>query len=191
MQIEQNSGPKYAENVSMANQIRALCSVITKIARADLQSRLESHDSGISAIEHGVLRHLSSGITLMAEIRRLMGVAPSTLVYVVDGLVEKKLVRRCKDPKDRRREPLALEKKGADLFARIPKMDANSVLVKSLEGMKESRRRELLVLLNEFVAGLPGSERMYIRFDSGEEGASASATRQEQSARAATRRKRP
>ena len=191
MQIERNSGPKYAENVSMANQIRALCSVITKIARADLQSRLESHDSGISAIEHGVLRHLSSGITLMAEIRRLMGVAPSTLVYVVDGLVEKKLVRRCKDPKDRRREPLALEKKGADLFARIPKMDANSVLVKSLEGMKESRRRELLVLLNEFVAGLPGSERMYIRFDSREEGASASATRQEQRARAATRRKRP
>jgi hypothetical protein len=103
--------------------------------------------------------------------------------------VEKKLVRRCKDPKDRRREPLALEKKGADLFARIPKMDANSVLVKSLEGMKESRRRELLVLLNEFVAGLPGSERMYIRSESLEEGASA--TRPEQSARAATRRKRP
>jgi DNA-binding MarR family transcriptional regulator len=175
----------------MANQLRALCSVITKIARADLQSRLESHDSGISAIEHGVLRHLSRGITSMAEIRRLMGVAPSTLVYVVDGLVEKKLVRRCKDPKDRRREPLALEKKGADLFARIPKMDANSVLVKSLESMKESRRRELLVLLNEFVLGLPGSERMYIRSESLEEGATASATRPEQSARAATRRKRP
>lgn len=174
----------------MANQIRALCSVITKIARADLQSRLESHDSGISAIEHGVLRHMSHGIASMAEISRLMGVAPSTLVYVVDGLVEKKLVRRCKDPKDRRREPLALEKKGADLFALIPKMDASSVLVQSLEAMKESRRREFLLLLNEFVERLPGSERMYLPSGSLDDGESASALGREHGIPAAKRRKR-
>ena len=174
----------------MANQIRALCSVITKIARADLQSRLESHDSGISAIEHGVLRHLSRGITSMAESRRLMGVAPSTLVYVVDGLKEKKLVRRGKDPKDRRREPLLLEKKAADLFARIPKMDASSVLVKSLESMKESRRHELVALLNEFVEGLPGSKRMYLRSESGDDQAPTYASRQEKVAPVARARKR-
>jgi DNA-binding MarR family transcriptional regulator len=69
----------------MADRIRFLCSVITKIARADLQTHLEKHDSGISAIEHGVLRHLSRGLDSMAEISRLMGAAPSTLVYVVDG----------------------------------------------------------------------------------------------------------
>jgi DNA-binding MarR family transcriptional regulator len=57
----------------------------------------------------------------MAEISRLMGIAPSTLVYVVDGLTKKKLVKRGKDPKDRRREPLMLEKKGAELFAKFPK----------------------------------------------------------------------
>ena len=108
-----------AEPVAAADRIRALCSVITKIARADLESHLKSHDSGISSIEHGVLRHLSHGVASMAEISRLMGVAPSTLVYVVDGLTKKKLVKRGKDPKDRRREPLLLEKKGADLFARF------------------------------------------------------------------------
>lgn len=147
----------------MAGQIRSLCSVITKIARADLQSRLESHDSGISAIEHGVLRHLSHGVSTMAEIRRLMGVAPSTLVYVVDGLVQKQLVRRSKDPNDRRREPLELEKKAADLLARIPRMDANSVLVQSLQRMKEPQRRDLVSLLNQFAEALPGSDRMYLR----------------------------
>ena len=149
----------------MADKIRSMCSVITKIARADLQTRLENHDSGISAIEHGVLRHLSRSVASMAEISRLMGVAPSTLVYVVDGLVKKKLVKRGKDPNDRRREPLALEKKGAALFARIPKMDASSVLVKRLEAMKESRRCEFLSLLNEFSQGLPGSEKLYLRPD--------------------------
>lgn len=142
----------------MADQIRSLCAAITKVARADLQSRLESHDSGIGAIEHGLLRHLSHGVTSMAKISRLMGVAPSTLVYVVDGLVEKNLVRRGKDPNDRRREPLLLTKRGADLFARIPKMEMSSLLVKSLERMKRNRRRQLLELLNEFAEGLPSLE---------------------------------
>jgi DNA-binding MarR family transcriptional regulator len=157
-----------AETIAIANRIRAICSVITKIARADLESNLKSHDSGISSIEHGVLRHLSHGVASMAEISRLMGVAPSTLVYVVDSLTNKKLVKRGKDPKDRRREPLQLEKKGADLFARFSKMDAGSTLVRSLEEMGESSRRKLLALLNELLSGLNDSERLYLRAESEE-----------------------
>ena len=160
MQTDLNCTSTPAGIVAAAERIRGLCSVVTKIARADMQARLESHGSGISAIEHGVLRHLTAGISSMAEISRLMGVAPSTLVYVVDGLVEKKLIKRGKDPADRRREPLSLEKKAAELFKRIPTMDAGSVLVKSLQGMKDSQRRELLRLLEEFVAGMPGTRRM-------------------------------
>src|ERR1700674_1691148 len=106
MKSDRMQVPESIGTVAMADQVRALCSVITKIARADLESRLKNNDSGISAIEHGVLRHLSHGVTSMAEISRLMGVAPSTLVYVVDGLAKKKLVKGGKDPKDRRREPL-------------------------------------------------------------------------------------
>lgn len=166
MRIDRKQAAAPAETVAMADKIRSLCSVITKIARADLQARLDNHDSGISAIEHGVLRHLSHGVDSMAEISRLMGVAPSTLVYVVDGLVKKKLVKRGKDPNDRRREPLTLEKKGAALFGQIPKMDASSVLVKRLEDMKETRRLEFLALLDEFVQGLPGSGKLYLHPES-------------------------
>ncbi len=164
--MKNNGKLSSAATVAMASRIRGLCSVITKVARADLEARLKNHDSGITAIEHGLLRHLASGVTSMAEISRRMGVAPSTLVYVVDGLVKKKLVRRGKDPRDRRREPLLLEKKGAELFAGIPKMEASSVLVKSLESMPEARRRELLLLLNEFAGGLPGADRLYLRAES-------------------------
>lgn len=159
MKSKHNLKPASPEIVAMADQVRSLCAAITKIARTDLQSRLENHDSGIGAMEHGLLRHLSHGVTSMAEISRLMGVAPSTLVYVVDGLVKKDLVKRGKDPSDRRREPLLLTKKRADLYAGIPKMEMSSLLVKSLEGMKETRRRQLLDLLNEFAEGLPGLER--------------------------------
>lgn len=188
MHIDRTRPPASAEIVSIADEIRGLCAVITKIARADLQSRLESYDSGISAIEHGVLRHLSHSVSSMAEISRLMGVAPSTLVYVVDGLVKKKLVRRGKDPKDRRREPLLLEKKGADLFARIPKMDAKSLLVKSLQRMKESQRRDLVMLLNEFAEGLPGTGRQHPLSDSSEDERRASGSRLERPAPAAKER---
>ncbi len=160
MQNEATPTSGSAGLVSMADEIRRWCAVVTKIARADLQSRLDAHQAGISAIEHGVLRHLSSGVSSMADISHLMGIAPSTLVYVVDGLVTKKLLRRRKDPNDRRREPLSLEKKGAALFDRIPKMDANSVLVKSLERMTESERRQFVSLLNRFAMGLPGAERL-------------------------------
>ena len=101
----------------MADRIRLLCSVITKAARADLQTRLDKGDSGIGAIEHGVLRHLARGVDSMAEISRLMGVAPSTLVYVVDGLVRKKLVKRGKDPNDRRGASLCCWKRRARRFS--------------------------------------------------------------------------
>jgi DNA-binding MarR family transcriptional regulator len=153
---------EHSEAIAMAEQIWAVCSVVTKVARMDLETRLKQHNSGMSAIEHGVLRHLSRGVTSMAEMSRLMGVAPSTLVYVVDELTKKKLVKRGTDPKDRRREPLLLEKRGAELFARTPKMDASSVLVRSLESMPGFRRRELLDLLNELVKGLKGPERLYL-----------------------------
>lgn len=182
------ASPAPSEIIAMADEIRGLCAVVTKIARADLQSRLENYDSGISAMEHGVLRHLSHGVSSMAEISRLMGVGPSTLVYVVDELVKKKLVRRGKDPKDRRREPLLFEKKAADLFARIPKMDSSSVVVASLQRMKESRRRELVGLLNEFVEGLPGAGGFRIRSESLESEASESGS--QQVARATRARKR-
>lgn len=111
----------------------------------------------------------------MAEISRLMGVAPSTLVYVVDGLTRKKLVKRGKDHKDRRREPLLLEKKGAELFARLPTTDASSTLVRSLEKMPVSRRRDLLTLLNELVKDLTGSDRLYLNAQSAEAVASSPA----------------
>jgi DNA-binding MarR family transcriptional regulator len=174
---------RLSETVAIAEQIRALCSVITKVARADLESHLKQHDSGITAIEHGVLRHLSRGVTSMAEMSRLMGVSASTLVYVVDGLTRKRLVKRGKDPNDRRREPLLLEKKGAELFENSPKMGAGSTLVKSLESMPVSRRHELLVLLNEFVKELTGSERLYLDAESAPAKTSSAAGERDQKAR--------
>jgi len=159
---------KLSETVVLAEQIRALCSVITKTARVDLEIHLKEHGSGITAIEHGVLRHLSHGVTSMAEISRLMGIAPSTLVYVIDGMTEKKLVRRGKDPKDRRKEPLVLEEKGAVLFANTPRMDTASSLVRGLQKMPALQRAELITLLSALVTDLTGPGRLYLDAEANE-----------------------
>jgi DNA-binding MarR family transcriptional regulator len=126
----------------------------------------------------------------MAEISRRMGVAPSTLVYVVDELVKKNLVNRGKDPNDRRREPLLLTKNGADLFTKIPGMEMSSILVKSLQGMKEPRRHDLLNLLNEFVEGLAGSEMLSLRAESREADRLSAVSRREQVTSGAKARRR-
>lgn len=151
-----------------ANEIRGFCAVVTKIARMDLQESLNRNEAGISAVEHGVLRHLSMGASSMAEISRRMGTAPSTLVYAVDRLVERGLVRRSKDPKDRRREPVVLEKKGVELFSKAPNMDSESALVRGLALMTETQQRDLVDLLSRFVSNLPGSNEFHQRIQTGE-----------------------
>lgn len=149
----------YPDGVAEAEELRGLCAAVTKLARHDLQARLSGHPSGLTAIEHGVLRQLSQGVASMAELSRRMGVAASTLVYVVDGLARRGLLRRTRDPKDRRREPLALETAGAELLASIAPMTAESALVRALTDFSPTERRELLGLLRRFVAALPGAEQ--------------------------------
>ena len=141
-----------------ADEIRGLCAVITKIARSDLQQRLERCGAGISAIEHGVLRRMAGGAETMADVSRLMGVPASTLVYVIDRLASRGLVSRGKDSRDRRREPLSLEAKGKKLLARIPDMDGDSVLVKSLARMGSRQRGQMRALLRAFAAGLASGD---------------------------------
>jgi DNA-binding MarR family transcriptional regulator len=138
----------------VANEVRGLCAAITKIARRDQEQLLERHGAGISAIEHGVLRRLSQGAETLAELSRLMAVTASTLVYVIDGLAKKGLIVRKKDPGDRRRELLSFTAKGRRLLAGIPVMDAESALVKSLNGMTRREREELMSVLRKMAAGL-------------------------------------
>jgi DNA-binding MarR family transcriptional regulator len=150
----QPSAVRDGELEAVASEVRGLCAVITKIARRDLEQLLDRHEAGISAIEHGVLRRLSHGAETLAQLSRLMTVTPSTLVYVIDGLVEKRLIVRKKDSHDRRRELLSFTARGRRLLAGIPDMDAESALVTSLREMTRREREALSSSLREFAANL-------------------------------------
>ncbi len=142
---------------TMADELRGLCAVVTKIARRDHQQLLDRHQTGLSALEHGVLRRVTQGAQTLAEASALMSVAASTLVYVIDRLVAKGLLAKKSDPRDRRCERLSLTRKGASLLASIPTMEAESALVQSLATMNPRERTGLHRSLHAFVAGLEGS----------------------------------
>jgi DNA-binding MarR family transcriptional regulator len=142
---------------AMADELRGLCAVVIRIARRDHQQLLDRHQTGLSALEHGVLRRVTQGAQTLAEASALMSVAASTLVYVIDRLVAKGLLAKKNDPRDRRRERLSLTRKGASLLASIPTMDAHSAIVQSLASMNARERTGLHRSLRAFVAGLEGA----------------------------------
>jgi DNA-binding MarR family transcriptional regulator len=147
------------ELLALASEIRGLCAIVTKVARRDLQAALDSHQAGISGLEHGVLRRLTQGYDSLAEISRAMGTLPSTLVAVLDGLEAKRFIKRGQDRNDRRRTPVVLTAKGKRFWATLPGIDADSVLVRSLADMRQSTRVRLRGDLRALVEGLQAADQ--------------------------------
>jgi MarR family transcriptional regulator for hemolysin len=137
------------------NELRILAAVVTKIAGRDLEQRLDAHGVGISGLQHGLLRLLSHNDYTSSELSRKFILNPSTLVPAVDNLERKGLVKRGKDPKDRRRTPLSLTEAGRALVQQVPVVDSTDSLSRSLNALGSEDCRQLLLLLREVVQRLP------------------------------------
>jgi DNA-binding MarR family transcriptional regulator len=141
-----------------ANEIRLLCTLVTKLAGRDLQRRLDLWDTGISPLQHAVMRLLRYEELTISELSRKFNLDPSTLVPAVDALERKRLARRGHDPNDRRCRPLSLTERGAELIAGTPAVDSQDSLVQSLTDMGDASWLQLLILLRELVRRMSGEE---------------------------------
>src|SRR5664279_2731733 len=121
-----------------AVEMRILCSMVAKLAKRDLEVRLEAEN---------------------AEISGKMMLTPATLVPVVDTLEEQGLVERRQDPDDRRRTPLFVTPAGRSLLERVPLVDDTDSLVVSLENLGEEATHDLLHLLRQLAISLYGNEQ--------------------------------
>lgn len=137
--------------VASARQLRALCAILTRVARQDLEARLQASDEDIRALEHAVLRHVARGSTTLADISRAMMAAPSTLLSVIDALERKGWLQRGTDPADRRRHPLELTAQGKDILEALPDMTEESTLVRGLSVLSETEQRNLIGGLTHLV----------------------------------------
>src|SRR5450756_852165 len=141
----------------VAMEVRILAGMVNKRTKHDLERRLESHGITVGALPFGVMQLLRKQPLTITEISRVMRLAPATLVPAVDALERKGLARRGCDPSDRRRTPLSLTEQGLDALTRVPLVDIDDALGRSLDAMGEKKRLELRLLLRE-LACLMGSD---------------------------------
>lgn len=149
---------KIDEIYAVANEIRILAAIVTKMARRDLQQRLDSWGADVSSLQYGIMRLLRYQEHTISELSCKFMCDPSTLVPAVDALERKGLARRGKDPNDRRRNPLSLTEEGESLIARVPVVNSRDALVKSLDAMGDEQCRQLLTLLRDLVSHMAEGE---------------------------------
>lgn len=100
-----------------------------------------------------ILRALAAGSSSLLELVRVDGRDRSTISVAVSSLVERGLVERSGDPRDRRRSRLLLTPAGAEALERV---DARAERVAELvsDALGEDGVAELDVLLDRLSAGL-------------------------------------
>jgi|SRR5579872_126764 len=140
--------PQNQENIG---KILYLVLATLKLARKDIGKDIRK--SGLSYPQFGALRMIKNGSTTIAELSKRMMLEPATLVPVVDTLEVKGLLKRESDPKDRRKNLLALTSKGKHLIDSIP-IDREGLLSKSLEKLGPTKSRQLVELLQELVQSM-------------------------------------
>jgi DNA-binding MarR family transcriptional regulator len=143
--------------VPVAIDIQLYTSLLVKFFNQALEARLRDRGERISSLQYGILRMLQFDILTISEIRRRMGLDPSTLVRAVDALERNGLARRGSDPHDRRRNPIAITDKGMQLVSSIPAITVEDLTFQALQSFgieSATRLRDLLRgLIKEFPEG--------------------------------------
>ena len=142
------------KNKILIREIQALVSIAAKMIRSTVDERLSANNTGITALQYGILRIIQHEPKTITEISKRQMLDPSTLVPVADALEKHGYAKRTKDPKDRRRTPLEITKNGKDLLLKFPMLDEEDALVKALEQMSGEHQEQLLTLMRELVGHL-------------------------------------
>lgn len=118
----------------------ALIEVLPPLARL-LSETLQTKGLGarLTPPQYKVLLYLTERDHLSSELARYLGVTPSSVTTLVDGLVQRGLVERIASPTDRRCVLVRITAPGASCFRQA--------------------QAQLLPRLESVVAGLPGRER--------------------------------
>lgn len=148
------------EFLAGSREIRILNAIITKQVHQALEQRLSKHNVGISALQYQLLRMLSHEQYTLSDLSRRLSLDPSTLVPVVDALENKGLVKRERDPQDRRRVPLSLTEEGGKLLNCAPFDHDEDLVHQALLKMGEDKMQELLGLLRELMHHMPEGDNI-------------------------------
>lgn len=142
----------------LAQDLRRIGALVTRLARQDLEARLDYSSLPLRALEHAVLRGVQAGQCTVSDLSRVLPLAPSSLVSVIDALERKGFLQRQTDPTDRRRTPLVLTPQGEDALLAIPDLDEDSFLVYALSALTQEQQAHLSKVLEMLTSVLTPSD---------------------------------
>lgn len=149
-----------------AIETRIMLGMLAKIAGRELEQHLAESGYPISPLQYGVLRILSSESLTLSTLSHKMMVTPGTLVPAIDNLEQHGLLRRERDPRDRRRTPLQITPIGADFLTTLSQRPITDSLYRSMEAMGEPDCAQMVGLLRRLLMGMPeGTEIIARVFD--------------------------
>lgn len=133
---------------------RVLEVIPLSMARIRTEMRAAS-PSDLSVPQYRILGSILRGRNLAGEIAKHQGVSQPAMSKMIDSLVEKGLIRRDTQGKDRRRIPLLLTPEGEELFLKI-RRTAQQELSRHTGQLNARDRKELL-------QGLAQLERIFAK----------------------------
>lgn len=135
-----------------------LMAIVAKEARQDTEHRLKGFGADITAPQYRVLRQLQQGRHTITELSVAMMVEPATLVPMIDSLERQGLIRRERDPRDRRRTPIALTDLGHEQLGHVPFVHHDEPIARYFGRLTEDDRRAFVQRLRDLVISMHGNE---------------------------------
>lgn len=146
------------ELVAAALETRIYTAYVAGRAAREVEATLAGNTLALTPLALGLLHFLRQGEKTLAEVSRHMPAPPSTLVPVVDALEQRGLLRRGRDPRDRRRTPLTLTAQGRAALAEVPPLTGYAAILAAMQTMERGKARQLAALLAELVAAMGGDD---------------------------------
>ncbi|MGF1453025.1 MAG: MarR family winged helix-turn-helix transcriptional regulator [Opitutales bacterium] len=145
----------YATAPERRADLRVLGAVRRIVRSVQAYSRQLEREHGLSVTQLMCLTALNeNGILPLKGLADQVRMAPSSLVGVVDRLVEMALVTRDRDTQDRRKLTLAITDKGRVVVDESPAL-LDELLALRLNQLPEDRRQNMANVLEELVGLMP------------------------------------
>ena len=123
-----------------------------------IERTLAGHEPPLTVVQLGTLRAIAGGRDLGADIARAAGITPAAVSQVVGALERDGLVARGdRDPRDRRRQSLALTDAGRDALASAERLVARRLaeLIGEMPGPELDALQRSLSRVADAIAGVP------------------------------------
>jgi DNA-binding MarR family transcriptional regulator len=139
----------------IANEIYIYSSLLMKHFNESFEERLHQQGESLTGMQIGVLRMFQYETLTLTEVSQRMGLDPSSIMRIIDALEKKGFVLRETDPNDRRRNPIRITKRGADLLIAVPIISEADPIFQAIAAQGEGSATQLRNVLRSIVTQFP------------------------------------